>query len=47
MKGLASGGPAASQHRPTSDGTCNIFEKKKKKKIVIFLKKKIIIINLI
>jgi len=32
VPGLAPGVPAASQHRPMSDGTCNIFEKKKKKK---------------
>ena len=38
VAGLAPCVPAASQHRPTSDGTCNIFEKKKKKN-VIFLKK--------
>ena len=28
VAGLAPCVPAASQHRPTSDGTCNIFEKK-------------------
>ena len=33
VPGLAPGVPAASQHRPMSDGTCNIFEKKKKKKL--------------
>ena len=33
VPGLAPCVPAASQHRPTSDGTCNIFEKKKKKKM--------------
>ena len=37
VAGLAPCVPAASQHRPTSDGTCNIFEKKKKKKKVILL----------
>ena len=52
VPGLEPGGPAASQHRPTSDGSAEgpchskaeklvIFLKKKKKKIVIFLKKKI------
>ena len=37
MLDSATGEPAASQHRPTSDGTCNIFEKKKKKKKSIWV----------
>ena len=40
VPGLAPGVPAASQHRPMSDGTCNIFEKKKKKKNCNFFEKK-------
>ena len=53
VPGLEPGGPAASQHRPTSDGSAEgpchskaeklviFLKKKKKKKLVIFLKKKI------